>query len=140
MILWPKACLESVVDESLKSENSDGEQHIREREEARINELRKAYLKSAFTIFNIFIFGYLTAHLINYFYEVNSQFVTTLRVAASLLIAWAVLSKLGKEIESWDGTTIPEQINALVFKASYFLGVSLVICTLFLEPIPSVIT
>ena len=140
MFLWPSGCIDNITQECLEQEKEEKEQHIRDREKGRIDRLRNSYLRSFVKIIFIAFCGYVAAYLINTYYPVTQEFITGMRVVASLLIAWAVFSKLSKEIESWGGDSIPEQLNALVFKINYFLGISMVICTLYLVSVPEALS
>ena len=73
--------------------------------------------------------------LINFHAPFTHEEILGLRVASSLIIAWAVLAKLGKEIESIAGTSMPEQLNSLLFKILYFIGVSGIITSIYLKPV-----
>ncbi len=136
----PKKCLENIVQETLKTEKPEREDHIREREWSRLVEIRKSAGKSLKLIVVAFVAGYLASLLLDIFFIISELWVRNLRILASLIIAWAVLSKLTKEIESWGGKSLPEQLQALLFRIMYCIGVSIIICTLFLKtetlPVP----
>ena len=132
LYLSPKRCLDDIVQECLAVENSDREEHIRNREWKRIVEIRKSGLASLGFVSAIGLCGSISGVLIKELVCVNEPWVLILRFFASLIVAWAVLSKRGKEIESWEGKSLPEQLNNLSFRIAYFIGVSLFVCTLFL--------
>ena len=132
LYLSPKRCLDDIVQECLTVEKPDREEHIREREWERIVEIRKSGLASLGFVSAIGLCGVISGVLIKELFCINELVVLILRIFASLIVAWAVLSKPGKEIESWGGKSLPEQLNNLSFRIAYFIGVSLFICTLFL--------
>lgn len=134
LYLSPRRCLEDIVQECLTVEKPEREEHIREREWERIVEIRKSGLTSLGFVSAIGLCGSISGVLIDKLFSVNERWILLLRIFASLIVAWAVLSKLGKEIESWGGASLPEQLNSLSFRIAYFIGVSLLICTLFLNP------
>ena len=125
-------CLKDIVQKCLEVEAPDREQHIRTRERARLVEIRRSWWNSLCFVFAIGLCGSVIGVLIDKLFSVNELCVLIFRIFASLIIAWAVFSKLGKEIESWGGNSLPEQLNILSFRIAYFIGVSLFICTLFL--------
>jgi hypothetical protein len=73
--------------------------------------------------------------LINLRAPFTHEEILGLRVASSLIIARAVLAKLGKEIESIAGASMPEQLNSLLFEILYYIGVSGIITSIYLKPV-----
>lgn len=134
LYLSPRRCLEDIVRECLLVERPDREEHIRQREWERIVEIRKAGFSSLRFVAAIGLCGCACGVLMGKLFLVSELDILILRIFASLIIAWAVFSKLGKEIESWEGKSLPEQLNSLSFRVTYFIGTSLLIGTLFLEP------
>ena len=127
-------CLEDIVQKCLEVEAPDREQHIRTRERARLVEIRRSWWNSLGFVSAIGLCGIISGLLIDKLFFVNELSVLILRILASLIVAWAVLSKPGKKIESWGGKSLPEQLDNLSFRIPYFIGASLFICTLFLSP------
>ena len=134
LYLSPKRCLDAIVRECLLVEGPDKEEHVRQREWGRIVKIRKAGFASLRFVSAIGLCGCAGGVLMDKLFLVDEQDILILRIFASLIIAWAVFSKLGKEIESWEGKSLPEQLNSLSFRVTYFIGTSLLIGTLFLKP------
>ena len=107
LYLCPKRCLDAIVRECLlverpDIERPDREEHVRQREWGRIVEIRKAGFASLRFVSAIGLCGCAGGVLIDKLFTVDELDILILRIFASLIIAWAVFSKLGKEIESWN--------------------------------------
>ena len=48
--------------------------------------------------------------------------VYALQAAGAAVILGATLAEVGRDIETWDRTTIPERVNSYTFRALYVLG------------------
>ena len=53
-----------------------------------------------------------------------------LQVLAAGILLGATLSLVGREIESWDGQTLPEKIDALLYRILYITGTYLLVLSL----------
>jgi cytochrome c biogenesis protein CcdA len=135
----PTRLLEKLVAEELKNSSPEKEGHIRDREKGRIEKIRKSLYKSFVVILAIGIVSYICGYILNTFTTVTGTMVLSIRVVSTLLIAWAVFSKLTKEIESWGGRSIPEQVNSYSFRFFYFIGVAGVVCSLYLKPVVAIV-
>jgi len=49
-----------------------------------------------------------------------------LRFVGAVILGWAVLGRLGPEIRTWKGQTLPERLNVTWFRGLYLFSLSLI--------------
>ena len=99
----------------------------------RIAMKRKGLLISFLVIVVLVLAGFTAAVTINYFCPLSVMAVLGLRLASVIVIAWAVLGRIGYETASFGGDTLLEITSARAFKQFYGLGVFLATLGLFLN-------
>jgi len=77
--------------------------------------------------------GYFTALYLNNILPLTVTKINIIRVISIAIIAWAVLSKVGWDIQTWSGNTLPEKVNNIFFRVLYIIGFYLVIISIFLK-------
>ncbi len=100
----------------------------------RIAKKRKGLLISLIVVALLAVAGFCAALLVNRYTPISPLGVRLIRLASVVVIAWAVLSRIGYETESWGGEMLLEITSAKAFKQFYGLGVFLATFSLFLEP------
>jgi hypothetical protein len=143
--------IEIATEESIKSEFESNKQlaeaypnktlpynkreEFRKGEEERTRLLRKSIAKSFlylfYTISISFIFSFLIVRILKIYF--SSTLLITIRFISASLIFWAVLGRLGWEIQTYAGDTLPEKINSLWYRLLYILGVFFVMFSYFVE-------
>jgi len=88
-----------------------------------IIKIRKSYLRAFTAIFLLSVIAFELAFLVNEWGALSYKQLAVLRFISSTFIALAVLAKLGWEIQTYKGTTIPEQANSYMFQVFYQIGV-----------------
>ncbi len=134
LFFLPRRLLNSVTRDGIK-DRPDKKTHILNLEGNRITQLRLSFWNTTKIIVGIAVVSGVSGFLINSHSPFTNGGILGLRVASSLTIAWAVLAKLGKEIESIGGTSMPEQLNSFLFKILYFIGVSGIITSIYLKSV-----
>jgi hypothetical protein len=81
------------------------------------------------------VLGYITAVTINHHWTQSIETIRVVRVIATILIAWSVLSRLGYEVTTMDGDTLLEKTNLETFKFFYIIAIFVATTSLFLEPV-----
>ena len=130
--LWTPAFLNICV-KSRGYETEEDINSVKEQESKRIKSIRKSHFKSFALVSIVSISGFALALAINNYYPLQLFTIRVFRLVSMIIIAWAVLSKLTKEIESWGGKSLPEQVNNFSFRFFYALGIFLAVTSLFLE-------
>lgn len=93
---------------------------------------RKALALAVLWILTPAILGFATAQAVNTFLVFPSNLKFCLRFSSILIVAFATFSRLG-EITTYDGGTLPERTNMLLFKLFYSFGFFLAVTVLFLN-------
>jgi len=123
----PNAAKKSITNQAILDENKPkGEErweHVRNREGNRIDQLRAAIGHSLLYTICIILIGVILVVLLDNYVSIDAITVRTIRVTSIILIAWAVIFRLGYVNDSWSKNTIPEQMQTFVFKFFYFIGV-----------------
>ena len=101
---------------------------------ARIGKKRRGMLISLIWVSLTVLLGYFSAIFINHYLPIDLWSIRLVRLAATILIAWSVLSRLGYETPTMDGTTLLERTSVDTFKFSYLIAVFIATVSLFLEP------
>lgn len=78
------------------------------------------------------VLGFIAAQSLNHMYIVPSKFVPYIRTFSLSIFAFATLSRL-EEVKTFDGDSLPERTNTILFKLLYSFGFFLAIATLFLD-------
>ena len=130
--LWPPAFLNICVKRR-GYESEEEIKNVKEQESKRIKSIRKSHFKSFILVSMVSISGFALALAINNYCPLQLFTIRVFRLISIIIIAWAVLSKLTKEIESWGGKSLPEQVNNFSFRFFYALGIFLAVTSLFLE-------
>lgn len=101
----------------------------------RVNKKRKGiYLSLSFVASSLAV-GVGCAELVNNYYQLSAIEIRWLRLFSIGVVAWAVLSRLGYESETFKGLTLLEVTSLRSFKVFYLLAVTLAALCLFLEPV-----
>jgi hypothetical protein len=129
---WPPAFLRVCVKHR-GYETEEEINNVKEQESKRIKNIRKAQFTSFALVIIVSLSGFALASYINIYYPLQLFTIRVFRLISIIIIAWAVFSKLSKEIESIGGKSLPEQINNFSFRLFYVLGVFLAITSIFLE-------
>lgn len=85
--------------------------------------IRRSYFRAFITIILLSTISLEIAFVIKELGGLNEDHLSVLRFVSSMFIALAVLAKLGWEIQTYDGDTIPEQANSYIFQLFYQIGV-----------------
>ena len=99
----------------------------------RIAKKRKGLSLSFLVVTGLVLAGLAAAFVINQKSPLPALAVLCIRVASVIVIAWAVLGRIGYETETYKGETLLEITSAKVFKQFYGLGVFLAAFGLFLN-------
>lgn len=94
---------------------------------------RKGLVVSFLLVAVLVLAGFIAATVVNHTYPFPIVVIRWLRVASVIVIAWAVLGRIGYETETYSGETLLETTSVTSFKQFYGLGVSLATFALFLE-------
>ena len=100
----------------------------------RVAKKRKGMLVSFILVLIAVLLGYFSAVAINNYWPQDITMIRIVRVFATILIAWSVLSRLGYEVATMDGTTLLERTNLETFKFFYIIAIFIATVSLFLEP------
>lgn len=138
LVLYPTAFLESEV-EHLRALNQAGRNmgdpdQFRPEAERRVAKKRKGLVISFIVVCLLAAAGFCAALLVNRYLPISLFVVRLIRLGSVVIIAWAVLSRIGYETESISGETLLEITSTKAFKQFYGLGVFLATFSLFLEP------
>jgi hypothetical protein len=141
LLLWPGRFARQAAEHAFRTELMTNEQLRRERPDGRMTyedrerliaqgevaarALRRAILSSLGLIIVVMIAAWLTVLLLRRVYLDASPVTEILRVVSVGLIGWAVLGRLGWEIQTFNGRTLPEQINRFWWRGLYLLGLYL---------------
>jgi hypothetical protein len=101
--------------------------------EKRIAKKRKGLLISFVVVAVLVLSGFAGATVVNYICPLSMTTIRWLRVASVIVIAWAVLGRIGYETETYSQETLLEVASVKAFKQFYGLGVFLAAFALFLE-------
>jgi len=109
-------------------------ENVKEQESKRTKEIRKSHVKSFLTVLVVSLLGFFLAEYVNSCFAFSLFQIRVFRLISVVVVAWAVLSKLSWEIQSWGGESLPEQVNNYSFRLFYSLGIFMAVVSLFLEP------
>ena len=101
---------------------------------SRISLKRRGLGVSLILVLILLVAGFLTAHALNQLCPVPLLWIRIVRAASVLIIAWAVLSRIGYDTETLKRQTLLEITSQFGFKFFYGVGVYLAGVALFLEP------
>lgn len=87
-------------------------------EHKRTPKLRKAIGQSFIMVVSCFLISLVIVFLL----PLSQQIASWLGIIGTGIILWATLGYLGWEIQSWDGETLPDQINRIWFRWLYIAG------------------
>ena len=123
LFFWPSKLASLAASHGQESDTASGA----------INRIRASYLRAIITIILLSLISIGCAYIINQIGGLSIETVTLLRFLCSAFIALAVLAKLSWEIQTWDGDTIPEQVNSYIFQFFYKVGVIGMLCSLLIN-------
>jgi hypothetical protein len=137
LLLFPAALREAEV-EHIRALNAKGRvmgdpDAFRPEAEKRIAKKRKGLFFSFLIVAALVLIGFAAATVVNRAYPLPIVAIRLLRVASVIVIAWAVLGRIGYETETYSGETLLEIASVEAFKQLYGLGVLLATFALFLE-------
>lgn len=92
--------------------------------------LRRSVLLSLMIVAVLCLAGWATSAQVR---DVPSTSIAGLRVLSAGFVLWAVLGRLGFKIQTYKGTTLPEQVNDVWFRVTYGLGTYLLMLSLMLR-------
>lgn len=141
LLFFPTAFREAEVDH-IRALNAKGRvmgdpDAFRPQAERRIANKRKGLLISFLVVAVLVLAGFAGATVVNHIYPLSIATIRWLRVASVIVIASAVLGRIGYETETYSQETLLEIASVKAFKQFYALGVFLAAFALFLES-PSV--
>jgi len=91
--------------------------------ETQTTTLRKAVGYSLLLVLVVVLLGWVAGQLLNRFVGPPSQATARLILYSGIgTLLWATLAKCGWNIQSWNGTTLPEQVNDFLFRVLYLAG------------------
>ncbi|MBD1841906.1 hypothetical protein H6F89_00450 [Cyanobacteria bacterium FACHB-63] len=93
---------------------------------------RKALGLAALWILTSFILSFSIAQVVNRFLIIPSSVKIGIRLLSLLILAFSTFSRLG-EIATFDGNSLPERTNVLLFKLLFVFGFFLQLTMLFLK-------
>lgn len=137
LFFFPTSFRESEV-EHVRKLNAAGRVYgdpdmFRPEAEKRIAKKRQGLLRSFLVVGILALVGFVTAILVNDHYPLSLVAVRLIRLASIVIIAWAVLGRIGYETPTMGGETLLEITSANAFKQMYGLGVLLGTFALFLD-------
>ncbi len=98
------------------------------------SKVRKAIIQSFFALATVILCAIILAKLLKSLCPaIPEQFIDALRLTSISLIFWSVWGKLGLEIQTYAGDTLPEIININWTKTLYLSGVFLAVMSYFLS-------
>jgi len=131
LLIAPGAFVRRAVEQDCQNAN---ERHNYEAEcEGRVAQKRKGVLKSFAGTLGVCVIAALTAKFLNLFFAFGEVWIMSLRILSIAVIAWAVLSRLGYDVETWNGETLLEKTSLSMFKLFYLSGLFLGIGSFFVE-------
>lgn len=133
MYVWPRRFINACISKSGHT-NEDQIENVKQNDTSRIKKIRKSHAIYFLLVTFLSILGFLVALTINTFCPFELFFIRVFRLISIIVIAWAVLSKLTWEIQSWKGESLPEQVNSFSFKFFYSLGIFMAVIAIFLVP------
>ncbi len=101
--------------------------------EKRIAKKRKGLLISFLVVAALVLAGFAAATVVNRAFPLPIAAIRWFRIASVIVIAWAILGRIGYETETYSGETLLEITSVKAFKQFYGLGVFLATFGLFLE-------
>ncbi len=93
---------------------------------------RGLWVSIAWTV-GICITAALTAKFLNLFFRFGEEWITSLRILSIAVIAWAVLSRVGYDVETWGGETLLEKTSLSMFRLFYLTGLFLLTGSFFVD-------
>lgn len=137
--MWPRRFVELATHQSIASEFERNAQllsaypsrqlppervkALESQESERTRKIRAAYGKACLQTFASIVLGLVTGRLGTALLGPLPQWIESLlAVLSAAIVLTATLGLLGWEIQSWKGTTLPEQVNRALFRALYWLG------------------
>ena len=148
-LLWPGRFVEHATTDDIKREFETNEQwreafpthqlpedrvvEWRRNRADKTRRLRHSIFGSLAAVIALALAAWGTSLLIG----IPPQAIRILRLASAGLIVWAVLGRLGWEIQTWKAVTLVEQVNRTSFRLAYGLGVYLLMLSLLLPTKPS---
>lgn len=131
LLFAPRAFVRRAVEQDCQNAN---ERHDYEAEcESRVAQKRKGILKSLAGTLGVCVTAILTAKFLNVFFLFGDVWVTSSRILSIAILAWAVLSRLGYDVETWKGETLLEKTSLSMFKLFYLIGLFLMICSFLVD-------
>lgn len=139
MLLSPNSFADAEIKDAKKKITDEGANYgdldkFRSQTLERVAIKRRGMLISFVWVAVIVFLGYSSAFLLNHHLSLDMWIIRLVRLAATILIAWSVLSRLGYEITTMDGTTLLEKTNLDTFKFFYLIAIFIATVSLFLEP------
>jgi len=100
----------------------------------RLAKKRRGMLISFLWVFATFLLGYIVALFVNDYWPMNISSIRLVRLTAMIIIAWAVLGRLGYETPTIDGKTLLEKTSEGTFRFLYLIALFIAAVSLFLLP------
>jgi hypothetical protein len=143
---FPGAFVRQATDEAIAGEFETNEQlrkkyptrelppedltHFRQGREEQTSALRRSVLSSLVTVLALAAAAWLSSSPLA---GVSGSTISGLRTLSAALILWAVLGRLGWNIQTFQGDTLPERFNSLWFRLIYVTGAYLLVLSMFLS-------
>ena len=100
----------------------------------RLAKKRRGMLISFLWVSTTILLGYIVALFINDYWPMDISSIQLVRLAAVIIIAWSVLSRLGYETVTWDRKTLLERTSEGTFRFFYLIALFIAVVSLFLLP------
>ena len=129
LLFAPNAFVRRAIehDRSNANQRSDYEPECK----SRVERKRKGVLISLWATLGVCVAAILTATILTPLIYPSEVSITIIRFLAVTIIAWSVLSRLGYDVETWNGETLLEKTSLSMFKLFYLIGIFLAIVGLF---------
>lgn len=102
------------------------------------NELRGNIGKTFTFVFLVTLLSFVLAIFVKKYVFINPEIILLIQIFSSFLVLWALLGQLGQSIQTFDGTTLPEQINEYWFRFLNCIGIGLFFFSCFYQSFTSV--
>lgn len=136
LLFLPKRLKEDIVKQAVKDESKPKDEerwdHIRGREGDRLDQIRSSINSSILYAISIVVISISVVFVISYLTELERHTVQYIRTTSIIIVAWAVIFRLGYINSSWSKNSLPEQLQTFVFKFFYFIGVVGIIVSIYI--------
>jgi hypothetical protein len=95
-------------------------------------QLRNSIKQAAYTVFLTLVCAFLLAHILvgMKFASISEIYLIIIQAMSAFFILWAIVGQSGRRIETWNGCTLPENIDKFWY---IFLNVIGIFCLFFVQ-------